>query len=207
MNLLACCDGGTWKTGLRPPGTRAKVNPRRRRQAPTDPPVYGRACPGRGLPQPESAITTRPNHPLPRQDFHLRACQRLKAAHRNLLFQGERRVAAPGTSGQQTILEASIEAAIAKEALKREAHWTESLAVGRRGYAERIQPLILSRRETGLIEEPCGWVLKEDGVPYHAKRAKEIASKALPWHGILPRCCKIKCLLRRHRNLGTLLIR
>jgi len=33
--------------------------------------VYGRACPSRGLPQPESAITTRPNHELPRQDLHL----------------------------------------------------------------------------------------------------------------------------------------
>ena len=53
----------------------------------------------------------------------------------------------------------------------REAHWTESLAVGSRGYVERIQPLILSRRETDLIEEPCAWVLKEDVVPYHAKRA------------------------------------
>jgi hypothetical protein len=48
--------------------------------------VYGRACSSQGLPSPESAITTRPNHPLPRQDFHLRACPRLKAAHRNLLF-------------------------------------------------------------------------------------------------------------------------
>ena len=68
-------------------------------------------------------------------------------------------------------LEASLEASMAKEALKREAQWTESLAVGRRGYIERIQPLILSRRETDLIQEPCGWVLKEDVVPYHAKRA------------------------------------
>ena len=53
---------------------------------PSLPVVYGRACPSQGLPRPESAITTRPNHPLPRQDLHLQACQRLKAAHRNLLF-------------------------------------------------------------------------------------------------------------------------
>ena len=102
--------------------------------------------------------------------------------------------------GLRKNLEASLQAAMAKEALKREAHWTESLAVGSRGYVERIQPLILSRRDTDLIQESCGWVLKEDGVPYHAKRAWEIASKALPRHGILPRCWKIKCLLRRHRN-------
>jgi hypothetical protein len=42
--------------------------------------------PSRGLPRLVSAITTRPNHSLPRQDLHLRACQRLKAAHRNLLL-------------------------------------------------------------------------------------------------------------------------
>ena len=53
---------------------------------PTGPPVYGRACSSQGLPRPGSAITTRPNHPLPRQDFHLQACPRLKAAHRNVLF-------------------------------------------------------------------------------------------------------------------------
>ena len=52
----------------------------------TGPPVYSRACPNQGLPQPESAITTRLNHPLPRQDLHLQACQRPKAAHRNLLL-------------------------------------------------------------------------------------------------------------------------
>ena len=62
------------------------ARPRRQLAPPTGPPVYGRACPSRGLPQPESAITTRPNHPLPRQDLHLRARQRLKAAHRSLFF-------------------------------------------------------------------------------------------------------------------------
>src|SRR5437879_5862221 len=46
----------------------------------TGPPVYGRACPSRSLPQPESAITTRPNHLLPRRDSHPLAYQRTKAA-------------------------------------------------------------------------------------------------------------------------------
>src|ERR1035438_3904265 len=54
--------------------------------ATASPARHGRACPGRGLPQPGSAMTTRPNHPLPRQVLHLQVCQRLKAAHRNLLF-------------------------------------------------------------------------------------------------------------------------
>jgi hypothetical protein len=34
------------------------------------------------------------------------------------------------------------------EHVNREPIWTESLAVGRAGFVEKIQPLILSRRET-----------------------------------------------------------
>ena len=44
--------------------------------------VYDRACPSQGLPRTGSAITTRLNHPTPKQDLHLQACQRPKAAHR-----------------------------------------------------------------------------------------------------------------------------
>jgi hypothetical protein len=39
---------------------------------------------------PESAITPRPNHPLPRQDSPLQAGPRPKAAHKNLLFDAAR---------------------------------------------------------------------------------------------------------------------
>jgi len=56
------------------------TSPRRHPQPPTGPPVYSRACPGQGLPRSGSAITTRPNHLLPRRDFHPLACQRTKAA-------------------------------------------------------------------------------------------------------------------------------
>ncbi len=62
------------------------ASPCRQLAPPARPPVYGRACPSRGLSQPGSAMTTRPNHPLPRQDLHLQACQRPKVAHRNLPF-------------------------------------------------------------------------------------------------------------------------
>ena len=34
----------------------------------------------------QSAIATRPNHPLPRQDFHLQVCSSPKAAHRKLVL-------------------------------------------------------------------------------------------------------------------------
>ena len=46
----------------------------------TGQPIYSRACSSEGLPAPESAMTSRLNHLLPRQDFHLLACQRSKAA-------------------------------------------------------------------------------------------------------------------------------
>jgi hypothetical protein len=59
------------------------TSPRRRVAAPTGPPVYSRACPSRGLPQPESAMTTRLNHRLPRRDLHPQVCQRSKAARLN----------------------------------------------------------------------------------------------------------------------------
>ena len=79
--------GGSLHLMLRPaPLLERLTSPCRQLAPPTRPPVYGRACPSRGLPQPRSAMTTRPNHPLPRQDLHPQACQRPKAAHRNLLF-------------------------------------------------------------------------------------------------------------------------
>ena len=75
--------GGSLHLMLRPaPLLERLTSPCRQLAPPTRPPVYGRSCPSRGLPQPKSAMTTRPNHPLPRQDFHLQACQRPKAAHR-----------------------------------------------------------------------------------------------------------------------------
>ncbi len=51
--------------------------------------------------------------------------------------------------------------------MKREACWTESLAVGSPAFLKRIRPLILSRQETEIVKEESGlWVLREAGVPY-----------------------------------------
>jgi len=41
---------------------------------------------------------------------------------------------------------------IAREEVKREPWWTEGLAVESPGFLERIKPLILSRRETELVQ-------------------------------------------------------
>ena len=78
------CRGGSFLVRLRPARWLGRLTRPRRAllQRPTGPPVYGRACPSRGLPQPESAITTRLNHLLPRRDSHPLACQGSKAAHR-----------------------------------------------------------------------------------------------------------------------------
>ena len=71
-------------------------------------------------------------------------------------------------------LAASLGEAIAQEAMKREAHWTESMAVGSREFLEKTQPLILSSRETEIVEAtPDLWILKETKIPYRTKfRAK-----------------------------------
>jgi putative transposase len=69
-------------------------------------------------------------------------------------------------------LGAALDEAVAGEEMRREALWTESLAVGSRAYVEKIQPLILSRRETDIVEEPSGsWVLKENQGAYGTKLA------------------------------------
>jgi len=58
------------------------------------------------------------------------------------------------------------------EELKRQSCWTESLAVGSPAFLERIRPLILSRRETEVIEEQPGlWALREAEKPYGAESA------------------------------------
>ena len=45
---------------------------------------------------------------------------------------------------------------------------TDSLAVGRRGFLDQVQPLIFSRRETEIVEDQeLGlWVLKETEITY-----------------------------------------
>jgi hypothetical protein len=64
-------------------------------------------------------------------------------------------------------LEASLAERLARDQVKREPWWTESLAVGSSGFLEKIRPLILSRRETEIVETDSGlWELKETEIPY-----------------------------------------
>jgi hypothetical protein len=47
-------------------------------------------------------------------------------------------------------LSLSLEEAIAENEMRRVPFWTESIAVGSSGFVEKVQPLILSRRETDV---------------------------------------------------------
>ena len=67
-------------------------------------------------------------------------------------------------------LEAALAEAIAKGQVKREPLWTESLAVGSNGFLEKIKPLILSRRETEVVETAEGLkALREAAASYGQK--------------------------------------
>ena len=78
----------------------------------------------------------------------------------------------------RTVLDVTLKERLARDLMKREARWTESLAVGSRAFVEKIQPLILSRRETEIMEPSTGtWVLQESAVAYGAKTDLENACK------------------------------
>lgn len=74
----------------------------------------------------------------------------------------------------RTNLDVTLEETMVGDQMKREARWTEGLAVGSRAFVERIQPLIPSRRETEIMESNTGTcVLQEWSVPYSVKRGSK----------------------------------
>jgi putative transposase len=101
---------------------------------------------------------------------------------RNRLLDLDRLCWRLGTSSISEVrqnLEARLNERLASEKRQREPHWTESLAVGSTAFLERIRPLILSRRETEIVEEQPGiWALKEADVPYEAKAGSKSGAKA-----------------------------
>jgi len=68
-------------------------------------------------------------------------------------------------------LAASLEERIRRAEAKREPCWTESLAVGSQGFVERIKPLVLSRRDTEIVQsvDENYWTLQETAFPYGPK--------------------------------------
>jgi hypothetical protein len=77
-------------------------------------------------------------------------------------------------------LTAGLAERIARDQVKRESCWTESLAVGSQRFVERLQPLIRSRRETEMVTVASNvWILREEVCPYGQKTDPKIAAKDL----------------------------
>lgn len=70
----------------------------------------------------------------------------------------------------------SIEDRIARDDLKREAYWTQSLAIGSEAFVRNVQNLYGHRREFALSQGASGvWTVRETGNPYKAVLTQEIA--------------------------------
>jgi putative transposase len=99
---------------------------------------------------------------------------------RDRLLDGERLGWRLGTGDIEEVRrnwEAALAEAIARGQVQREPSWTESLAVGSAGFVEKIKPLLLSRRETEVIQTVEGLsVLQESAVPYGQKTGSKNGS-------------------------------
>jgi hypothetical protein len=78
-------------------------------------------------------------------------------------------------------LAVSLAERIARDQLKREPWWTESLAVGSVGFVEEVQGRILSRRETEIVQTPDSqaWLLQEPKAPYGQETGPKNVAKAV----------------------------
>jgi putative transposase len=78
-------------------------------------------------------------------------------------------------------LAASLSEKIARDAVKREPCWTESLAVGSRVFLEQVRPFVLTRRETEITEmaNESMWALQESTLPYGLNSGLKITRKAI----------------------------
>ena len=71
-------------------------------------------------------------------------------------------------------LERSLSDRIARDELKREAGWTESLAVGSTSFLEKIEPEISFRRKTEIVRTASDlWVLQECPISYGRENGPE----------------------------------
>jgi len=77
-------------------------------------------------------------------------------------------------------LASALNQRIAERQLAREACWTESLAVGSPSFLAETQPLVLSRRETAIVETaPEVWALQESPIAYSVESELKNAAKGL----------------------------
>jgi putative transposase len=93
-----------------------------------------------------------------------------------------RRLGIDRLEGVRDHLASTLEEAIAGDRLRRDPCWTETLAVGKPSFLQQIQPMILSRRETEIVEHTPGlWVLKESQIPYVSKPPPKTTAKVPKW--------------------------
>jgi REP-associated tyrosine transposase len=89
---------------------------------------------------------------------------------RNRLIDLDRLCWRLGTASLEEVrknLDASLAERIGKGQLKREPCWTESLAVGSVSFLEKIEPQVLSRRKTEIVQTAGEvWALQETPIPY-----------------------------------------
>jgi putative transposase len=79
-------------------------------------------------------------------------------------------------------LERSLEEKIARDQLKREPCWTESLAVGTPSFLEEIEPQISFRRTTEIVRTADdGWALQETPIPYGRENDPEKRAMGHRW--------------------------
>ena len=65
---------------------------------------------------------------------------------------------------------------IAKDQVKREAKWTESLAVGSQSFVENLERRIRNRQQTEMLSEGQTWVLRENYGPVFEDQNRAIAA-------------------------------
>jgi len=75
-------------------------------------------------------------------------------------------------------LEAALSDAIDRGEVKREPIWTESLAVGSAGFVEKSRPMVLSRRETEVIEIENGVTVLQEAQEAPFPYGQETSSKS-----------------------------
>jgi putative transposase len=89
------------------------------------------------------------------------------------------RLRASCLEGLRAHLQVSLREALAKEQMKRDPRWTESVAIGSRRFVEKIEPTVLSRRKTEIVETRSNiWTLKESQAAYSVKSSPKNSSKA-----------------------------
>jgi putative transposase len=76
-------------------------------------------------------------------------------------------------------LEAGLAERIARDPMKREPCWTESLAVGSALFVEKFKPADFSRRNTEIVETATEvWSLQESVIPYGLQTGPKRAAEA-----------------------------